>query len=318
MEAYRCGKADETERLIGKASDRMPEESAAVSAYVGSGPSCKYEGTDPLARILSDCVEMRSETEFDILSETVERVDRAIEGLGLPEWLEWDLRLSEILGLCGCDDAAKSFDQMEDIVKSCLGLLVGKGSATGDECRLLCSMAEAATRFSFCNLGPEQPLRLLDEVYDAFSKGPLRSPSVTSVILLRRGIVRMTMADDDGAVEDLIAVIDAMMTRFGRGPVAGRRAFAAMLALYPYDPESTELITIAINSMGAMSLTGAVSKEELEELLDAVPKAVKAGGEYSESKKDIEAWTNAKLGPEPGECMTPEDLMDLRFSYYLP
>ncbi|MBR6037635.1 MAG: hypothetical protein IKP53_02585 [Candidatus Methanomethylophilaceae archaeon] len=318
LEAYRCGKAEEAEELMEKASERRPEESAAVSAYIGYGQPCEYGGRDPIARILSECVRIRSETDYRILSEAMDAVDGAIEELGLPEWLEWDLRLSEILGLCGCDDAARSFGRMERIIGSCLDSLKERGSATGDECRLLCSMTEAATRFSFRNLDPEHPLRLLDEVYEAFSEGPIRSPAVASVVLLRKGIIRMSMSDDDEAVDDLVAVIDAMMTRSGRGPVAGRRAFTAMLALYPYDPESMDLITIAVNSMNAMSLSGAVTEHELEELLDAVPKALKAGGEYSESRKDVEAWTNIKLGPEPEEFLTPDDLMDLRFSYYLP
>ncbi len=318
LEAYRCGKATDAEKCLQQASMSMPEESAVVSAYTRGGASADYDGRCILVRLLSECAGMLSEESFEIISERIDKVEALSKQAGIPEWLVWDLRLSEILALSSSDDPERAYEAMKGIVGSYLDFLSKKGSASSEECRMLCSMAEAAARFSYLRLGPESSIGLLEPISELFSDERFRNPAVTAVVNLRRGIAEMSISEDDEAVARLVSTRASVGTVSGRGPVAGRRAFAAMLALYPYDPESTDLVAIAVNSMNAMTLTGAVSDEEFEELKSAAAKAVKAAGAYRESADEIEAMTNVDLGPEPDDALVPDDIMDLRFSYFIP
>ncbi|MBO4568795.1 MAG: hypothetical protein J5674_02270, partial [Candidatus Methanomethylophilaceae archaeon] len=227
LEAYRCGKQEDSRRFLEEASRTKPEESAAVSAYICSGKSYVYDGDCLLAKILSDCSCMLSEDSFDLVSKKIESIEDAVGGAGLPYWLVWDIRLSEILALSSTEDAEKAFESMEKTVRSFIYELDKKGFATGEDCRVLCSMTEAVSRFSHLRLGPEKALPLLDYVSELFSKKPFHNPAVLAVVGLRRGAARMSLCEDDGAVTDLISVIDSVNTISGRGPVAGRRALAA-------------------------------------------------------------------------------------------
>ncbi len=123
--------------------------------------------------------------------------------------------------------------------------------------------------------------------------------------------------DDDGAVDDLTAVVLTQLSDDGRGPVTGRRAFAAMAALYIYDPDTMDLVTLALNSMNAMSVTGAISDEELSEMESVVSRILKSVGGYEEARTEVRSRTNLDLGPEPEQGLALDDLMGIAFSYYL-
>jgi hypothetical protein len=109
-----------------------------------------------------------------------------------------------------------------------------------------------------------------------------------------------------------------MLSGYGRSPVAGRRAFASMMILYLYAPENADLISLALNSMNAMSLTGAISEEEFAEARMLASRIAAASGNYESSRLEIRSRTNIDLGPEQSDGLEPEDLMDVRFAYYLP
>ncbi len=89
-----------------------------------------------------------------------------------------------------------------------------------------------------------------------------------------------------------------------------------MAILYIYDPDSMDLVTLALNSMNAMSVTGAFSDEELMEMETVVSRILKAVGGYEEARIEVKSRTNIDLGPEPEGDLALEDLMDIRCSYY--
>ena len=128
----------------------------------------------------------------------------------------------------------------------------------------------------------------------------------------------MSEGDDEGAAGDLIGCVDALISVYGRSPVAGYRAFASMIALYLYDPGDAGLISIALNSMNAMSMTGAISEEGLAEAENLAARIAAISGDYEDSRLEIKAKTNIDLGPEPEGDFEPADLMGVCFTYYLP
>ncbi|MBR4181244.1 MAG: hypothetical protein IKQ57_03810, partial [Candidatus Methanomethylophilaceae archaeon] len=231
-------------------------------------------------------------------------------------WLVWETRYQAMLSPSNEDDKEKAFSRMEDILGRYLDRISSYKSISSDDYRRACRMFEIAVRFAYDELGFERAGPVIDMMCKTFD-GKLDNVPSKAIALFRRGLYRMVVEkNDDGAVKDLVEVVVSMLSNVGRGPVTGRRAFAAMAILYIYDPDSMDLVTLALNSMNAMSVTGAFSDEELMEMETVVSRILKAVGGYEEARIEVKSRTNIDLGPEPEGDLALEDLMDIRCSYY--
>ncbi|MBR6870866.1 MAG: hypothetical protein IKM91_04525, partial [Candidatus Methanomethylophilaceae archaeon] len=271
---------------------------------------------DPDFVPILSCLELRTVEKADEATDIVDRMESGFDRANLPEWLVWETRYQAMLSPSNEDDKEKAFSRMEDILGRYLDRISSYKSISSDDYRRACRMFEIAVRFAYDELGFERAGPVIDMMCKTFD-GKLDNVPSKAIALFRRGLYRMIVEkNDDGAVKDLVEVVVSMLSNVGRGPVTGRRAFAAMAILYIYDPDSMDLVTLALNSMNAMSVTGAFSDEELMEMETVVSRILKAVGGYEEARIEVKSRTNIDLGPEPEGDLALEDLMDIRCSYY--
>ncbi len=317
LEAYRCDKTEDAESLVEEASASLPEESKVVSAFIKDEEAPEVGGIDSDFLPIRLCEKVRSIESYDEASKVLDEMESLLEKTDLPEWLKWELRCSSMLSPSNENDSKGSFARMKDTLRRYLDHLCEAGTVSSDDYRRACSMFEIAVRFAFDELSMEEARPVIDMMCDVFD-GKLDNAPSRAVALFRRGLFRMIVdKDDDGAVKDMVQVVITMLSNAGRGPVTGRRAFAAMPILYIYDPDSMDLVTLALNSMNAMSVTGAFSDDELQEMENVIARILKAVGGYEEARIEVKSRTNIDLGPEPEGEFALEDLMDIRCSYFL-
>ena len=316
LESYRCDKLGDAESLINEASGALPDESKVISSFIRDEDAPDVGDIDPDFVPILSCLELRTVEKADEATVIVNRMESGFDRANLPEWLVWETRYQAMLSPSNEDDKEKAFSRMEDILSRYLDRISSYKSISSDDYRRACRMFEIAVRFAYDELGFERAGPVIDMMCKTFD-GKLDNVPSKAIALFRRGLYRMIVEkNDDGAVKDLVEVVVSMLSNIGRGPVTGRRAFASMAILYIYDPDSMDLVTLALNSMNAMSVTGAFSDEELMEMETVVSRILKAVGGYEEARIEVKSRTNIDLGPEPEGDLALEDLMDIRCSYY--
>ncbi len=318
LEHYRCDKSAEARELVDEAAEALPDESKAVSSFIECEGAPDVGDVGAMFRPVLLCAKLRSIDDPKRSAAIMEEMGTCLQESCLPEWLQWELRWSTFLLPSNENDAASSFARMKSILAAYLERLSAMEKPSSDDYRRLCRMFETAVRFAFDDISFEATGPVISMMCDAFDSGRISNVPSRAVTLFRRGLYRMIVEeDDDGAVQDLADVVATMFSDEGRGPVTGRRAFAAMSILYMYDPDSMDLVSLALNSMNAMSVTGAFQEEELQEMEQAISRILKAVGGYEEARMEVRSRTNIELGPEPAGELSLEDLMDIRCSYYL-
>ncbi len=314
LESYRCGKMEDVRSLIEAASDTCPDESAVVSSFIDDSEVPDTEEIDADFEPILRCLEIRSSKDA---FETLDMMESSLGQADIPDWLKWELRCNAMLGLASTDNKEQAFTRMKDTLGGYLDCLSQAARIESDDYRGACTMFEIAVRFAYDELTFERAGPVIDMMCEAF-EGKLNNVPSKAVALFRRGLYRMIVEkNDDGAVQDLIEVVLSMISNEGRGPVTGRRAFAAMAILYIYDPDSMDLVTLALNSMNAMCVTKAFSDDEFMEMEYVIARILKAVGGYEEARIEVKSRTNLDLGPEPEGELSLEELMDIRCSYYI-
>ena len=314
---YRCGRMAQAKELAVRSADILPEKSDIVMRYIGGEKSDRIETDDPILRAIGLCCSIRGETSYEKASAGRAEMESCFSD-GFPDWLRWDLECDAMMSLSSTDGGQKAFSDMRETLERCLDAARQSERYQSEIAAKACAIFEISVRFAWDSLSLGDARTVIEIMCYAFSESAIDNSPARSVALFRRGILRMSEGDDEGAAEDLIGCVDALISVYGRSPVAGYRAFASMIALYLYDPGDAGLISIALNSMNAMSMTGAISEEGLAEAEDLAAKIAAVSGDYEDSRLEIKAKTNIDLGPKPEENFEPDSMMDVRFAYYLP
>ena len=317
LECYRCDMSGESAELVSEASMTDLVDAAIVSSFIEDEESPVTAAADPLFEPVSKALAIRKAEGASEVRERTGELESSLEASELPEWLAWELRCTAMMGHVFDEWDEYVFDYIVSTLGRYLDRLASYDSPSSDDYRRACRMFEVSVMYALSHERLELAKPAIGLMLDTFD-GRLDNVPARTVALFRRGLYRMIVGgDDDGAVDDLTAVVLSQLSDDGRGPVTGRRAFAAMAALYIYDPDTMDLVTLALNSMNAMSVTGAISDEELSEMESVVSRILKSVGGYEEARTEVRSRTNLDLGPEPEQGLALDDLMGIAFSYYL-